>query len=126
MARFKNWQKPTLKHGEPTKWQWVCWHPEGLEMGENVDIGAYCYLQARKGIVIGNNVQIGGHTTIYSVSTIRGLKEGRVVIEDNAEIGAHVLILPGVTIGKGAFVRAFTTVVHDVPAGKEVGPFETW
>jgi len=95
-------------------------------MGEDVDIGAYSYLQAEYGIFIGNRVQIGSHVSIYSKSTIHGERRGKVIIEDDAEIGAHSLILPGVTIGKGAFVRVFTTVVHDVPAGETVGPFGVW
>lgn len=38
-----------------------------------------------------------------------------VIIEDDAWIGAQVVILPGVTIGKGAIVGAGATVVCDVP-----------
>lgn len=37
-----------------------------------------------------------------------------IIIEDDAWIGAQVVILPGVTIGKGAIVGAGAVVVRDV------------
>lgn len=40
------------------------------------------------------------------------------VLEENAVIGAKAVILPGIRIGKGAFVAAGSVVTHDVPAGK--------
>ena len=39
------------------------------------------------------------------------------VLEENAVIGAKAVILPGIRIGKGAFVAAGSVVTHDVPAG---------
>jgi acetyltransferase-like isoleucine patch superfamily enzyme len=39
-------------------------------------------------------------------------------LEENAVIGAKAVILPGIKIGKGAFVAAGSVVTHDVPAGK--------
>lgn len=38
-------------------------------------------------------------------------------IEDNAMIGAHATLLPGVRIGQGARVAAGAVVTRDVPAG---------
>jgi acetyltransferase-like isoleucine patch superfamily enzyme len=40
------------------------------------------------------------------------------VLEESAVIGAKAVILPGIRIGKGAFVAAGSVVTHDVPAGK--------
>ncbi len=40
-----------------------------------------------------------------------------IVIEDGVTLGAHVVVVPGVRIGKGAFVVANVTVSRDVPAG---------
>lgn len=40
------------------------------------------------------------------------------VIQDYAVIGANATILPGVTIGKGAFVAAGAVVTRDLPAGR--------
>jgi acetyltransferase-like isoleucine patch superfamily enzyme len=40
-----------------------------------------------------------------------------VFVEDEAWIGAHVTVLPGVRIGKGAVIGAGAVVTRDVPAG---------
>jgi tetrahydrodipicolinate N-succinyltransferase len=40
-----------------------------------------------------------------------------VIVEDEAWIGAHVTVLPGVRIGKGAVIGAGAVVTRDVPAG---------
>ncbi len=43
-----------------------------------------------------------------------------VYIGDNCFIGAHSIILPGVTIGNNCIVSAASVVVRDVPAGSLV------
>jgi acetyltransferase-like isoleucine patch superfamily enzyme len=43
-----------------------------------------------------------------------------VYIGDNCFIGAHSVILPGVTIGNNCIVSAASVVVRDVPAGSLV------
>jgi acetyltransferase-like isoleucine patch superfamily enzyme len=113
------WTRPILKHGVPTKWLWVVWYPEGLELGEMVDIGAYTFIQAKRGVVIEDEVQIGAHCAIYSVSTIDD-KSGQVVIRRGAKIGALSVIMPGVEIGEGAVVGSCSFVNRDVPAGATV------
>jgi galactoside O-acetyltransferase len=40
-----------------------------------------------------------------------------VIIEDEAWLGAHVVVLPGVRIGRGAVVGAGSVVTRDIPAG---------
>jgi exopolysaccharide acyltransferase PssR len=40
-----------------------------------------------------------------------------VYIGDNCFIGAHALILPGVTIGNNCIVAAATVVARDIPSG---------
>jgi acetyltransferase-like isoleucine patch superfamily enzyme len=40
------------------------------------------------------------------------------VLEENSVIGANAVILPGITIRKGAAVAAGSVVTRDVPAGK--------
>jgi len=44
-----------------------------------------------------------------------GDKEGKIIIQDDAWIGAGAIILPNVTIGKGAVVGAGAVVTKDVP-----------
>jgi len=43
-----------------------------------------------------------------------GDKEGKIIIQDDACIGAGAIILPNVTIGKGAVVGAGAVVTKDV------------
>ena len=39
-------------------------------------------------------------------------------MEDDVSIGANATILPGIKVGKGAFVAAGAVVTRDVPPGK--------
>ena len=112
--RFKAWQYPEFDEKGMTKWNWMCQHPENLRLGKNCDIGAFCYINAKYGVEIGEDVQLGSHCCVYSVSTIDG-KQGRVVIKRNARIGSHSLIMPGVTIGENAVIGAFSFVNEDIP-----------
>ncbi len=113
------WFKPNIEHNKPTEWNWVVSHPEKFTIGNHTDIGAYTYIQAAAGVTIEDNVQIGSHCSIHSVSTIDN-KIGPVLIRRGARIGMHSAIMPGITVGEGAIVGAFSFVNRDVPAG------ETW
>ena len=112
--RFKNWKPPEIEHGKLTKWNWMIQYPEELQLGKYVDIGAFTYINAKYGVEIEDNVQIGSHCSIYSHSTIDN-KKGKVVIKKNAKIGAHSVIMPGVTIGENSIVGACSLVNHDIP-----------
>ena len=92
----------------------MCQYQENLELDENTDIGAFTYINAKHGVEIQEDVQIGSHCSIYSWSTIDD-KSGNITIKKNARIGSHSLIMPGVTIGENAVVGAFSFVTKDVP-----------
>lgn len=113
--RFKNWTAPVMIHGIPTQYSWLPLYPEGIQLGDRSDIGAYTLLQAKYGIIIGEEAQIGSHCAIYSHNTIDDTR-GRVVIGKGAKIGSHSTILPGVTIGEGAVIGAHSLVKSDIPA----------
>ena len=89
-------------------------HANKLKMGESVDIGAFTYINAKNGVTIGDNVQIGSHCSIYSISTIDN-KHGPVVLEDNCKIGTHSVVMPNVRVGKNSMIGAFSFVVKDIP-----------
>ena len=112
--RFKNWKKPKIKHGKLTKWNWMVQHPDNLKLGKNTDIGAFGYINAKYGVTIGSDVQIGSHCAIYSVSTIDD-KNGEVVLKNNCRIGSHSTIMPGVTIGKNSVIGAHSFVNVNIP-----------
>jgi acetyltransferase-like isoleucine patch superfamily enzyme len=112
--RFDNWEYPEIIDGRPTRYHWMVQGVDGFTLGYKTDIGAFCYIQAKEGVVIQDFVQVGSHCAIYSVSTIDG-KKGRVVLKENCRIGSHTTILPGVTIGKNAIVGAHSLVNRDIP-----------
>lgn len=106
---MKKWKRPKIKHNKLTKWNWMVGHPEGLTLGRNVDIGAFTYINARYGVHIWHDVQIGGGCHIYSHNTINNTK-GKVYIHRGAKIGAHCIILPGAIIKAGEFIKAGSIV----------------
>lgn len=112
--RFKDWKYPEFDKKGLTKWNWMCQHREGLKLGKNADIGAFTYINARYGVEIQKNVQIGSHCSIYSHSTIDN-KKGKVTIKRNARIGSHSVLMPGVTIGENSIVGTFSFVNTSIP-----------
>ena len=112
--RFNNWKKPLIKHGKLTKWNWMVQHPNNLSLGKNTDIGAFCYINALYKVTIEQDVQIGSHCAIYSVSTIDN-KGGMVVLKENCRLGSHSTVMPGVTIGKNSIIGAHSFVNKDIP-----------
>mgnify|MGYP001066167451 FL=1 len=112
--RFKDWQYPEFDEKGMTKWHWLCQYHENLKLGKNTDIGAFTYINARYGVEIQEDVQVGSHCSIYSWSTIDD-KKGKVTIKKGAKIGSHSLVMPGVTIGEKATIGAFSFVNKDIP-----------
>ena len=112
--RFGNWKQPEIENGKLTRWNWMVQNKENLKLGEKTDIGAFTYINALHGVEIQDNVQIGSHCSIYSISTIDG-KKGPVLIKENACVGSHSVVMPNVTIGKNSIVGAFSFVNRDVP-----------
>ena len=110
----KKWRKPIIKHGKFTKYNYIVQYPENLTLGRDFDIGTFTYVNAKNGVHIGDDVQIGSHCSIYSVSTIDG-KKGKVVLKNNCRIGTHSTIMPDVTIGENSIVAAHSFVTKDVP-----------
>jgi len=112
--RFNDWEYPEIEEGKPTKYNWVVQHKDNLSLGYRTDIGAFTYINAKFGVTIEDEVQIGSHCSIYSVSTIDG-KEGEVVLKKNCRIGSHSVVMPGVTVGENVVVGAMSFVNCDIP-----------
>lgn len=117
--------KKSLKHcGERVHFYLpfhICF-PDCLEIGDDSTIGTYVHMWCLGGISIGNRVMIGSHTAITSITHDYTQEDMRfsptirkpVVIEDDVWIGTHSIILPGVTVGKGAVIGANSVVTKDV------------
>lgn len=112
--RFRDWQHPEIEEGKPTKYNWVVQNVNGLKLGYKTDIGAFTYINAKFGVIIEDEVQIGSHCSIYSVSTIDDTA-GKIVLKQNCRIGSHSTVLPGVTIGKNSIIGAHSLVNTDIP-----------
>lgn len=105
----------------------VVYYPEGLTIGDQVDIGEFCVLRASGGLTIGSRVLIAAG----AVLTTRGHPEAPprygevidapIVVGDDVWIGAGAVVLPGVTIGQGAIVAAGAVVVGAVDPMTIVG-----
>jgi acetyltransferase-like isoleucine patch superfamily enzyme len=114
-GRFDNWQQPKIEEKKlHPKYYFLIQHKDKLDLREKTDIGAFTYINAKHGVIIEKNVQIGSHCSIYSNSTIDN-KNGKIVIKENAKIGTHSTIMPGITIGKNAVVGAHSFVNKDIP-----------
>lgn len=120
MNESKKWQKPQIEHGKFTKYNYIIQYPEGLELGENFDIGTFTYINAKYGVTIQNNVQIGSHCSIYSHSTIDD-KQGSVKLMKNCRVGTHSTIMPGVTIGENSIIAAYSFVNKNIPENEMWG-----
>jgi len=112
--RFKGWKKPKIEEGRLTKYNWLVQNKKGLKLGHKTDIGAFTYINAKNGVEIEDNVQIGSHCSVYSISTIDG-KEGKVILKKNCKIGSHSIIMPGVTVGENSIIGAFSFVNKNIP-----------
>lgn len=93
--------------------------PEGISVGENTIIGDHAFLDGRRGVTIGANVNIASEVRIWTaehdVNSMTFATSGSPVrIEDHVFIGSRVTVLPGVTIGRGAVIGAGAVVTKDV------------
>jgi acetyltransferase-like isoleucine patch superfamily enzyme len=89
-------------------------------------IGQAAFLHAAGGIRIGADVGIGPKVSILTSThedpgRDRPIMSGTittrpVVLEDGCDLGVGCIILPGVTVGRGAQVGAGAVVTGDVPA----------
>ena len=103
------------------------YHPEHLTVGSRVDIGEYTHIRASGGVTIGDRVLIAAGAVVTSREHPVALPrygvtaDAPVVIEDDVWIGAGAIVLPGVTIGRGAIVGAGAVVTATVAPFTIVG-----
>lgn len=103
----------------------------GVKMGENTypNLGLRVIPTTEEiSVQIGSNVSLGPNITFVCSSCPNNGKEinqmpyvkqhlvkvSKIIIEDEVWIGAGVIILPGVTIGKCSIIGAGSTVIEDV------------
>jgi maltose O-acetyltransferase len=96
------------------------YNPKNIEIGEDTIIGEFTTLDGRDKLKIGNHVTIASEVMIYNSEHDINDKDfksitGKLVIEDYIFIGPRVIVLPNVTIGKGAVIAAGAIVTKDIP-----------
>ncbi|MDN5288722.1 MAG: acetyltransferase [Mucilaginibacter sp.] len=93
--------------------------PWKLKVGRGTVIGHNALLDARMGLTIGSNVNISNEVMIWSLhhdyNDPNFAAVGQpVIIEDYVWLCSRSVILPGVTVGKGAVVAAGAVVTRNV------------
>jgi acetyltransferase-like isoleucine patch superfamily enzyme len=93
-----------------------------IEVGECCAPGlaGSCYIQARNGIVVGNNLWTGPGVGL--ISSNHDLNDYRrhvasepLTIGDNVWIGMNAVLLPGITVGSNVAIGANALVNRDLP-----------
>lgn len=102
------------------------YYPPNISIGEDTIVGERAVLDGRDKLLIGNHVDIASEVMIYnaehSVNDEKfGAQSSPVKIEDYVFIGPRAIILPGVTLKRGAVVGAGAVVTKDVEEFTIVG-----
>ena len=112
-------------------------HKNSLDLGDNVFIGHFNFIEASNGITIKEGCQITNYVSIISHSShvsIRlygakyrehsdheGYVKGSVSLGTYTFVGPHTLIMPGSAIGKGCLIQAFSYVKGTFPDFSIIG-----
>ncbi len=101
------------------------YHSGELVLGSGTWVGQHCLLHGAAGLHLGSDVGVGpGCRLITSTHADPGpsapIMSGALVfapvrIGDGSDLGCNVVVLPGVTIGRGVQVGAGAVVTHDLP-----------
>jgi len=100
-----------------------------LTIGHSCHVGRQVFLDLAAPVCIGDRVTISMRCTVLthtdpgsskSEAARRLMGRSEVVIEDDAYLGASVVVLPGVRIGSGCVVGAGAVVTRDVAPGETV------
>jgi len=98
---------------------------QGVYIDCNVRIGDYCKIengvQIFRGAILKDGVFVGPNATFTNVRNPRARIDRKhmicgICVCENATIGANATLLPGIIIGKSAFVGAGAVVTKSVPA----------
>lgn len=88
-------------------------HGACIHAYKSISIGANCLIAANCQIFDGNGHDLSFSDVANRINTKGGAKE--VVIQDNVWLGANVIVMPGVLIGKGSVISAGSVVCDDIP-----------
>lgn len=100
-----------------------------IEIGDNVYIAYYVWLNGLGRIIIEDEVVIGPYVTISSLNhaykngsfRFGGAKAAPVRVGKGSWLASHVSVTAGVTIGSGCLIAANAAVTKDIPSGMIAG-----
>lgn len=108
---------------------WPMHHSSRVFHHRNIKIGTHsapgmslgCYIQARNGINLGNNIFLGPGVGLISANHSQNdyynyEKSDPIVIGNDVWIGMNSVILPGVTIGDNVVIGAGSVVTRNIPS----------
>jgi maltose O-acetyltransferase len=96
---------------------------KNISIGENCVINSFVHVWAGKaGLIIGDRVMIASHTAITTLThnyydenmRFAPAIDKKIIIGDDVWIGSHAVIMPGISIGRGAVIGAGSVVTKDV------------
>ena len=115
-----------IEIGENVRIDDFCILTGNIKIGNNIHIGCFSFFSGGYGIELEDYAQIAPRTTILSASddymgnSLVGpqvpdefkprLKTGKVLLKRHVLIGAHSIVMPGVTLGEGVSVGALSFV----------------
>lgn len=102
-----------------------CDYGYNIEIGENFYANVNCVILDGAKVKFGDNVFVAPDCGFYTAGhpldagqRNSGLEYARpITVGHNVWIGAHVSVLPGVTIGNNCVIGAGSVVNRDIPAG---------
>jgi maltose O-acetyltransferase len=100
-----------------------CSYGQNIRLGDRVFLNSSCTIIDNNEVRIGDRVSAGPLVQIYTAAhplqaedRFQGWEVAKpVVIEADVWLGGGAIVLPGVTIGRGAVVGAGAVVPRDVP-----------
>jgi acetyltransferase-like isoleucine patch superfamily enzyme len=97
----------------------IAFDDKPIIIGDNSFINQRCLIFP--GVTIGQNVSIGPNTTLITATHVMGPSSRRadatvfkpINIGDGCWLATNVVILPGISIGKGSVIAAGSVVIND-------------
>lgn len=116
----------TIGNGSTIHTRAIFYNPQNIIIGKDTIIGEGAVLDGRDLILIGDHVDFASEVMVYNAehdieSPTFAAKLAPVKIDDYVFIGPRAIVLPGVTIGKGAVIAAGAVVTKDIDPFAIVG-----
>ena len=138
ISRFVRFYNPDkISIGDNVRIDDFCILSGNIALGSNIHISPYVALYGALGIVMEDNTGISAKCTVYSAmddfsgdyligpihdDSITNVTGGPIVIKQFAQIGAHCVVFPNLTIDEGVAVGACSLVTKSLsPWGIYVG-----